>query len=122
MAKPAYADASARIGAQPVRLRPLQRQLRRLVRLAAPELEERILWGHPTYVRAQEKVVYFAVAGDHVNLGFFRATELHDPAGRLEGTGKGTRHVKLRRAADLDAPYLGRLVRTAVGLPYRPTR
>ena len=37
----------------------------------------------------------------HVNLGFFRGASLPDPEGRLEGTGKGLRHVKIARAADV---------------------
>jgi len=31
----------------------------------------------------------------HVNLQFFHGTEMSDPEGRLEGTGKRARHVKL---------------------------
>jgi hypothetical protein len=34
--------------------------------------------------------------GDHVNLLFARGTEIEDPYGMLEGTGKKFRHLKIR--------------------------
>jgi hypothetical protein len=35
----------------------------------------------------------------HVNLGFFRGTDLPDPGGRLEGAGKRLRHLKVDSVA-----------------------
>lgn len=37
-----------------------------------------------------------------VNLGVFGGASLEDPAGRLEGTGKVHRHVKIGATSDLD--------------------
>ena len=48
-----------------------------------------------------------------VNLGFYRATELPDPEGLLEGTGKLHRHVKLKADQDLDCPALRTLLGAA---------
>jgi hypothetical protein len=50
----------------------------------------------------------------YVNLGFYQGTALPDPAGLLEGTGKKLRHVKVRTAAETDAPALRDLVAAAV--------
>lgn len=50
---------------------------------------------------------------DHVTLGFWRGTELPDPDGLLEGSGKLHRFVRIRSEADLDAPALQELVRAA---------
>ena len=49
----------------------------------------------------------------HVNLGFFRGATLADPDGRLEGTGKAFRHVKLRGVADVSDPAIVALIRAA---------
>jgi hypothetical protein len=46
--------------------------------------------------KMSEGYVYLAPQRDWVNLGFFHATSLPDPAGVLEGTGVRMRHVKVR--------------------------
>jgi hypothetical protein len=48
-----------------------------------------------------------------VNVGFFYGAALDDPAGLLEGTGKRMRHVKLRRAEQVDAAALSGLIAAA---------
>jgi hypothetical protein len=42
----------------------------------------------------------------HVNLQLFDGVDLPDPSGRIEGTGKRARHVKVRSAAEAEAPWL----------------
>lgn len=76
--------------------------LRRLIFAVAPQAHEDLKWGQPWYV-GNKGVCYIAAFKDHVNLGFARGAELADPRGRLEGTGKGMRHVKVRSAKDIDA-------------------
>ena len=59
------------------------------------------------------------VYGRHVTLGFPRGTDLDDPAGVLQGTGKAMRHITLKKQSDLDRaeirPYL-RQARRVAGL------
>ena len=50
----------------------------------------------------------------YLNLGFNYGTELPDPEGLLEGTGKLLRHVKIRRPEDLKNPALRDLLEAAV--------
>ena len=50
----------------------------------------------------------------HVNLGFFRGTSLPDPEGRLEGTGKALRHVKLRAPSEVADPAIRALMAAAL--------
>jgi hypothetical protein len=50
----------------------------------------------------------------HVNLGFYEGAHLPDPAGLLEGTGKGLRHVKVRSVADVKRPELRGLIEAAL--------
>jgi hypothetical protein len=50
-----------------------------------------------------------------VNLGLADGAALPDPAGLLEGTGKGIRHVKLRKPDDVDNPAVRALLAAQVG-------
>jgi hypothetical protein len=50
----------------------------------------------------------------HVTLGLSGGADLPDPAGLMEGTGKVHRHVKLRRAEELDRPELRELMAAAL--------
>ncbi len=53
---------------------------------------------------------------DHVTLGIADGVDLPDPAGLMQGRGKRHRHVKLRHAAELDAPALRALISAAVAI------
>jgi hypothetical protein len=53
----------------------------------------------------------------HVNLQLADGAELPDPDGRIEGTGKRIRHVKVRSVEDAAAPWLHRVI--AAELAYR---
>jgi hypothetical protein len=48
-----------------------------------------------------------------VNLGFSRGTELEDPAGVLQGTGKAMRHITLKASIDLRRPEIRSFLRKA---------
>jgi hypothetical protein len=54
-----------------------------------------------------------ALQSGWVNLMFSKGTELPDPEGLLEGTGKRARHVKLRSVGDVDRPGVRALVTEA---------
>jgi len=54
---------------------------------------------------------------DHVNLGFFQGAKMKSK--KLEGTGKGLRHVKVRGLEDIDAEEFMRLLREPVKLANR---
>ena len=49
-----------------------------------------------------------------VNLGFYRGTELPDPKGLLEGTGKRSRHVKIETEDEIENPALRALLKAAL--------
>jgi len=48
-----------------------------------------------------------------VNLGFPRATEMPDPEGRLTGTGKLHRHIRIESKKDLDQPFVWSFIHLA---------
>lgn len=49
----------------------------------------------------------------HVTLAFTRGVDLDDPAGLLEGTGKGMRHIRLHTLEELHRPAVRALLRKA---------
>jgi hypothetical protein len=70
--------------------------------------------------RPTDSFVYVAAYPKGVNMGFWAATLLPDPAKLLEGSGKHSRHVKIRDAADLERPALRDLLRAAIEIAERP--
>lgn len=73
--------------------------------------------------RASEAVFSIAVYPRYASLFFFQhGHELADPAGRLRGSGKTTRHLVLSGADDLDAPEVEALIEenlARAGTPFR---
>jgi hypothetical protein len=56
---------------------------------------------------------YVAVFKSHINIGFFHGASLPDPTGRLEGSGRYMRHVKLRPGVSHDGKALESLINAA---------
>ncbi|WP_255355058.1 MULTISPECIES: DUF1801 domain-containing protein [unclassified Caulobacter] len=69
--------------------------------------------GHPTACVDDAAFAYVDAFGAHVNVGFFEAASLDDPAGLLEGAGKRMRHVKLHWGRPVDEAALGALILAA---------
>jgi hypothetical protein len=101
------------------------------VRSIARALRERIAAIHPDAVevpRAGERSVsyglgpkkmseayaYLMPQKSYVNLGFFYGTDLKDPAGILEGTGKKLRHVKVRSIGQAESQGVDALLRESI--------
>ena len=89
-------------------MRALANQLRRIIRKALPKSQELVKWRNPVYLFNDKNIAWIMVHRDHVNLGFFQGVKLNSP--RLEGTGKGFRHIKVRRTADIDEKEFTRLL------------
>lgn len=84
-----------------------------VMRDCGDDVRELLHDGHPTACVTDAAFAYVNAFTSHVNVGFFRGTELADPAGLLEGTGKYMRHVKIRPGGELDGEALKRLIETA---------
>jgi hypothetical protein len=56
---------------------------------------------------------YVNAFSSHVNVGFFQGTELYDPAGLLQGTGKFMRHVKITPGESINSDALTQLIDAA---------
>ena len=96
-------------------LRQIAEALRNIILGADPELKESVKWGNPSYAK-KGNICYLAATERYVNLGFFNATSLSDPQGRLEGTGKKMRHIKVRALEDIDPAQFASWVTEAAAL------
>ena len=83
------------------------------IRNCGPDVTELLHDGWPTACVVDAAFAYTAVYAAHVNLGFHRGSELPDPAGLLEGSGKRMRHVKLKPGEEIDEDALETLVKAA---------
>ena len=84
-----------------------------IMRQCGDDVRELLHDGHPTACVGDAAFGYANVFTAHVNVGFFRGTELPDPAGILQGTGRFMRHVKLRPGSDIDTEALTGLIHCA---------
>jgi hypothetical protein len=80
------------------------------MRKCGDEVRELLHDGCPVACLGDAPFGYVNVFTSHVNVGFFHATALADPAGLLEGTGRFMRHVKLRPGTETNAAALSRLI------------
>ena len=70
--------------------------------------------------RPSDCCIYVATYTKRVNLGFWDGVDLPDPDGLLEGTGKRSRHVKIRDLAELARPGVRALIQSAFAIAERP--
>lgn len=83
------------------------------MRACGDDVREILHDGHPTACVGEAAFGYVAAFTAHVNVGFFRGTEIDDPVGLLEGSGKFMRHVKLRPGHAVDERALAELIEVA---------
>lgn len=107
--------------AYPPDIRDLTHQVRALIASVTPDADEylKLGWKVIWYGFGPKMPDQFAVVmptRNHVGLGFAYGSDLPDPKGKLEGTGKRMRHVKLRTAADAEDPAIAALLRAQVAL------
>jgi hypothetical protein len=111
------ADASVEgyFAQQPPDKRALLIKIRGLVEQGAPDAVPSIKWGVPIYAQNGRNICALATFKDHIGLNFFAPpSALADPKKKLEGEGKTSRMLKVRTAADVDAPSISRWVKAAV--------
>ena len=91
------------------------RAIRNMIFELVPEIDEVIKWKNLFYEK-NGFIYAFVIHSDHVNLEFARGTELEDPGGILEGTGKKIRHVKIYDINEVNSGKLKNLILEAVNL------
>lgn len=109
-------------------VRTLALEIRALVRRLVPDAQEDVRPGWRSIGYSHDGTLKSSVCAiiphrAHVNVQFLQGTELDDPAGRLEGTGKRGRHVKVRSEDDIDESLAALIERAATyARPARPGR
>lgn len=94
--------------------RAIVEAIRRVVRDAVPALDEDIKWGRPVFSLDAKNIAYLTAAKAHITFGYFEGSELDDPNGLLEGSGKQMRSIKVRSAADVPSRALKAWTKQAV--------
>jgi hypothetical protein len=89
----------------PAEQRLIMEALRKLIHGTVKDVREEYKWSRPIFATTKD-FAYFKTAKSHVTFGFSQASKLDDPDGRLEGTGKDMRHIKLRTMADVDTALM----------------
>lgn len=100
-------------------IRATSKMMRAFVLKAFPDAFEKTYWGwsntwYGFSDKSEDMVFSINPIKSYVQLYFIRGTELSDPDGLLEGTGKKLRHVNIKSAAELNRPALLRLMKRAV--------
>jgi hypothetical protein len=120
-------DITERISLVPDAARPMVRAARRVVREIAPDADEIAYHGGPPRSsRSMWKLIQYRVVGEPVlSIGtyptyatvfFYRGRELDDGSGRLEGSGKDLRFLRLRTPGDAGRPAVRKIIRKAFRL------
>ena len=109
------------------RIRDLALQTRALVLVEAPDSMELIYdaynavaTGYSFTGRPGDAFIHIAVYAHWVNLGFNRGSELEDPQGMLQGSGRWIRHIRIAGPRDLEKPAVQAFVKAAVARAKRP--
>lgn len=106
------------MGALGTRRKEIVEKMRYIVKMALPKAVESLKWGQPVYSLKGKNIICFMIYDDHVNYGLFMGARLASK--RLEGTGKGLRHVKVYGVGDIDEKQFARLARDAARLVQEP--
>jgi hypothetical protein len=99
--------------ARPAELAAVGRPWFVAMRSCGPDVLELLHDGHPTACVGDAAFGYVNIFTKHVNVGFFRGSELPDPCRILGGTGKFMRHVKLWPGRDINPHALEQLIADA---------
>jgi len=109
------------------RIRELALTTRELVLVEAPNSTELIYdaynavaTGYSFTRRPSDAFIHIAVYARWVNVGFNRGSELEDPQGALQGSGRWIRHIRIAELRDLEQPAVRAFVKAAVARAVRP--
>lgn len=101
----------------PKKKRDLPLKVRDIILMVDPSTKEDIKWGSLTFLHNRNIAwILNYPQREYINFGFFRATELSDPKGLLEGSGKGLRHVKISGKENIDVQQFIVWVKEAIEL------
>jgi hypothetical protein len=91
------------------------KRLREVVKEGAPHSAVGIKWAQPVW-EWNGPMIWMKAYPKHVDIGFWRGTEMEDPKKVLTGDGERMRHIKITSVDDIPADALRELVKQAVQL------
>jgi len=91
------------------------KRLREVVKEGAPHSAVAIKWAQPVW-EWNGPMIWMKAYPKHVDIGFWRGTEMDDPKKVLTGDGERMRHIKITSVDDIPADALRDLVKQAVQL------
>jgi hypothetical protein len=91
------------------------KRLREVVKEGAPHSAVGIKWAQPVW-EWNGPMIWMKAYPKHVDIGFWRGTEMDDPKKVLTGDGERMRHIKITSVKDIPADALRDLVKQAVKL------
>lgn len=91
------------------------RRLRTLMRKLAPDVVEDFSYGMPVW-KGRKILAWLMPTKNDVTLGFTKGARFEDKYGRLGGTAKHGRHIRLKSIKDLDEKVLAYYVKQALKL------
>ena len=91
------------------------KRLREVVKEGAPHSAVGIKWAQPVW-EWNGPMIWMKAYPKHVDIGFWRGTEMEDPKKVLTGDGERMRHIKITSLTDIPADALRDLVKQAVQL------
>ncbi len=94
------------------------KRLREVVKEGAPHSAVAIKWAQPVW-EWNGPMIWMKAYPKHVDIGFWRGTEMDDPKKVLTGDGERMRHIKITSVDDIPADALRDLVKQAVQAEHR---
>jgi hypothetical protein len=94
---------------------PIVAMIRELMKEYAPEVQEIISYGIPSY-RAKRIIAVISPTKKDITFAFLRGADFEDKYGLLKGVGKVSKHVKLKKLADVNQDALRYYIRQALEL------
>jgi hypothetical protein len=91
------------------------KRLREVVKEGAPHSAVGIKWAQPVW-EWNGPMIWMKAYPKHVDIGFWRGTEMDDPKKVLTGDGERMRHIKITSVDEIPADALRELVKQAVQL------
>ena len=86
-------------------LQPIVGRLQEIMHKYTPESKQVIYYGALMWKR-DKVMAWVTPAKAHISLGFYKGNEFKDKHGLLEGTGKASRHVKIKKIEDINEAAL----------------
>lgn len=92
---------------------PVVAEIRKVMSVYAPDAQEIISYGIPAY-RVKQIIAVISPTKKDITFAFSRGAEFEDRYGLLQGVGKVSKHVKMKKLADVNIEALRYYIQQAL--------